>query len=110
MVFFSSCTGQSKTDIKKMVEEWSYREIVFPNKPTFTRFAKDTVAVILEGIVIFEDVGYALRYWDGEGWKVKDMKWGTACGWLEFDDVPSIIRALIRGIWRCYSRSVCMSG
>lgn len=48
LVFFSSCIEQSKTDIKKMVEEWSYREIVFPNKPTFTRFAKDTVAGYFE--------------------------------------------------------------
>lgn len=36
---------------------------------------------------IREDCNYTLQYWDGE-WKSKETEQGTACGWLEFKDVP----------------------
>lgn len=53
---------------------------------------------------IFEDVGYALRYWDGGGWKVKDMKRGAACGWLEFDDVPLNALMVLKNMkWKPFS-------
>ena len=53
---------------------------------------------------IFEDVDYALRYWDGGGWKVKDMRRGTACGWLEFDDVPLNALMVLKNMrWKPFS-------
>lgn len=53
---------------------------------------------------IFEDIDYALRYWDDGGWKVKDMKRGTACGWLEFDDVPLNALMVLKNMrWKPFS-------
>lgn len=58
-----SCNEQNKKDIKKMVEEWSYKKIVFPNNPTFTRFAKDTIIGYFE-----KDCNYkVLTYIDSIG-------------------------------------------
>lgn len=39
------------------------------------------------GSQIMKEDKYALQYWDN-GWKSKGIKQGTACGWLEFEDIP----------------------
>ena len=58
-----SCNERNKKNIKKIVEEWSYKKIVFPNNPTFTRFAKDTIIGYFE-----KDCSYkVLTYIDSIG-------------------------------------------
>lgn len=38
-----SCYEHDEKKIKRLVEEWTYKEIDFPSVPIFTKFARDTI-------------------------------------------------------------------
>ena len=41
--FLSACQDKNKQEITQIIKEWQGKEIVFPEKPTFTQFGNDTV-------------------------------------------------------------------
>lgn len=39
-----SCQNSERKQIEQLVEEWTEREILLPERPVFTRFASDTLS------------------------------------------------------------------